>query len=115
MKLLHTSDWHLGHSLYNFDRTAEQQAFLKQLTEAVRTHRPDALLISGDVYHYSSPSASTQRMYTDAILAIHDACPTMQIIVTAGNHDSSSRLEIDSNLWKHFRVHVIGSIDRKDN
>ena len=115
MKFLHTSDWHLGHSLYNYDRTAEQQAFLKQLTEAVRIHRPDALLVSGDIHHYSSPSTATQRMYTDAILAIHEACPTMQIIVTAGNHDSSSRLEIDSNLWKHFQVHVIGSIERKDD
>ena len=115
MKFLHTSDWHLGHSLYNFDRTTEQQAFLKQLTEAVRTHQPDALLVSGDIYHYSSPSASTQRMYTDAMLAIHEACPTMQIVVTAGNHDSSSRLETDSNLWKHFRVQVIGNIERKDD
>ena len=115
MKFLHTSDWHLGHSLYNFDRTTEQQAFLKQLTEAVRTHQPDALLVSGDIYHYSSPSASTQRMYTDAMLAIHEACPAMQIVVTAGNHDSSSRLETDSNLWKHFRVQVIGNIERKDD
>ncbi|WP_294588300.1 exonuclease SbcCD subunit D [uncultured Phocaeicola sp.] len=115
MKFLHTSDWHLGHSLYNFDRSTEQQAFLKQLTEKVRTLQPDALLVSGDIYHYASPSTGTQRMYTDAMLAIHEACPSMQIIVTAGNHDSSSRLEIDRNLWERFQVHVIGNIERKND
>ena len=50
MKLIHTSDWHLGHTLYNYDRTEEQQAFLQQLAEIVEREQPDALLVSGDVY-----------------------------------------------------------------
>ena len=53
MKLIHTSDWHLGHTLYNYDRTEEQQAFLQQLAEIVEREQPDALLVSGDIYHYS--------------------------------------------------------------
>lgn len=111
MKILHTSDWHLGHLLYNYDRSEEQTAFLRQLTDIVATHRPDVLVVSGDIFHNSSPSASAQRMYTDAILSIHQACPEMEMVITAGNHDSSSRLEVDRNLWQHFYVHVIGKPD----
>ena len=51
-------------------------------------------------------------MYTDAMLNIHQACPEMTIVVTAGNHDSSSKLEIDSNLWQHFGLNVVGNIER---
>ena len=114
MKLIHTSDWHLGHTLYNYDRTEEQQAFLQQLAEIVEREQPDALLVSGDVYHYSSPSASVQKMYTEAMLEIHRRCPSMTIVVTAGNHDSSSKLEITRSLWESFGLHVIGSIRREE-
>ena len=49
MKILHTSDWHLGHTLYNYDRTAEQQSFLRQLTRIVTEEQPDAMVVSGDL------------------------------------------------------------------
>lgn len=112
MKILHTSDWHLGHTLYNYDRSLEQQAFLKQLARIAAEEKLDAMVVSGDIYHYSTPSATTQKMYTDGMLEIHRACPEMTIVVTAGNHDSSSKLEIDSNLWNHFGVRVVGNIER---
>lgn len=112
MKILHTSDWHLGHTLYNYDRSQEQQAFLSQLATIVAEEKPDALVVSGDIYHYSAPAAATQRMYTDAMLEIHRSHPEMVIVVTAGNHDSCSKLEIDSSLWHHFGVKVIGNIER---
>ena len=98
--------------LYNYDRTAEQQAFLRQLTRIVTEEQPDAMVVSGDIYHYSSPAAATQKMYTDAMLNIHQACPEMTIVVTAGNHDSSSKPEIDSSLWQHFGLNVVGNIER---
>lgn len=112
MKILHTSDWHLGHTLYNYDRSREQQAFLEQLADIVANEQPDVMVVSGDIYHYSTPSATTQKMYTDGMLKVHDACPAMTIVVTAGNHDSSSKLEIDSSLWHHFGVKVVGNIER---
>lgn len=112
MKILHTSDWHLGHTLYSYDRSQEQQAFLSQLATIVAEEKPDALVVSGDIYHYSAPAAATQRMYTDAMLEIHRAHPEMVIVVTAGNHDSCSKLEIDSSLWHHFGVKVVGNIER---
>ncbi|MDO4164727.1 MAG: exonuclease SbcCD subunit D [Bacteroides sp.] len=112
MKVLHTSDWHLGHTLYNYDRSAEQQAFLHQLADIVREEQPDVMVVSGDVYHYSNPAAATQKMYTEGMLEVHRACPEMCMVVTAGNHDSSSKLEIDSSLWHHFGVKVVGGIER---
>lgn len=112
MKILHTSDWHLGHSLYNYDRTTEQQSFLEQLARIVATEKPDVMVVSGDIYHYSTPSAATQKMYTEGMLHIHRACPEMKMVVTAGNHDSSTKLEIDSSLWQHFGLNVVGSIER---
>lgn len=113
MKILHTSDWHLGHLLYNYERTEEQYDFLHQLADIVSAEQPDVMVVSGDVFHYSSPSATAQRMYTDGLLAIHQACPSMEMVITAGNHDSASKLEIDRNLWSHFQVHVIGKPEGK--
>ena len=55
MKILHTSDWHLGHTLYNYDRTEEQADMMDQVVEIARREQPDAFLLSGDVYHTSAP------------------------------------------------------------
>lgn len=114
MKLLHTSDWHLGHLLYGYERTEEHTAFLEQLAGIIRAEKPDAMLLCGDVFHYSNPSAASQRLYTDALLAMHEAHPSMPIIVTAGNHDSSAKLEISTNLWKYAGVTVIGRAGMRD-
>lgn len=81
MKIIHTSDWHLGQQLFDYDRSEEQRDFLRQLRDRVAAEQPDALLVSGDVFHYCSPSASAQRLYTDALVALHETCPSMQIVI----------------------------------
>lgn len=110
MKILHTSDWHLGQVLYNYNRSEEQANFFEQLTAIVAQEKPDALVVSGDIYHTSLPTVGNQKMYTDGVLSLHEAHPEMQIVITAGNHDGRSRLEIDSPLWSHFKVSVIGNL-----
>ena len=92
MKLINTNDWQLGHELFTYDRSEEQLSFLEQLREIVREEQPDALVVSGDVYHTSTPSNTTMRLFTNGLDQIRMACPTMQIVLTAVNHDSSSRL-----------------------
>ena len=92
-KFIHTSDWHLGQSFYGYDRSEEQQDFLEQLADIVRQHQPDALLVSGDIFHTATPSNAAVKMYVDAMLNIHDACESTTIVVIAGNHDSASRLD----------------------
>jgi len=115
MKLIHTSDWHLGHVLYGYDREAEQRDFLRQLVAIVKREQPDALLVSGDIYHTSAPSTAAVRLYNEWMLKLADACPSMSIIVIAGNHDSQSRLESGSMLWQRAAgVHVLGRLARND-
>ena len=111
MKILHTSDWHLGHTLYNYDRTEEQMAMLLQMVDIVREEKPDVFLLCGDVYHTPQPSASVQTMFTNALVEIHDANPDMTIVVTAGNHDSGTKHDIFRTPWKALKVYTIGSVD----
>ncbi|MDD6437703.1 MAG: exonuclease subunit SbcD [Prevotella sp.] len=111
MKLLHTSDWHLGHMLYNYDRTEEQLSMLLQMVNIVKEEKPDVFLLCGDVYHTPQPSAAVQTMFTNALVKIHDANPGMTIIVTAGNHDSSSKHDIFRTPWKALNVYTVGSVD----
>lgn len=114
MKILHTSDWHLGHSLYNYDRTEEQMAMLQQMVDIVRAEHPDVFLLCGDVYHTAQPSSSVQTMFTNALVAIHEASPSMTIVITAGNHDSGAKHEIFRTPWRALNVHVIGNLDKSD-
>jgi len=114
MKILHTSDWHLGHILYNYDRGVEQLSMLNQMAEIVRTEQPDVFLLCGDVYHTSQPSATTQTMFTNALVKIHQACPTMTIIATAGNHDSGIKHDIFKTPWRALGVYTFGNLDRND-
>ena len=113
-KFIHTSDWHLGQNFYSYYRSEEQADFLQQLTSIVRKHKPDALLVSGDIFHTPAPSNATVSLYVQSMLEIHNACPSMKIIVIAGNHDSASRLDSDSSLWKMAGVTVLGGISRKE-
>ena len=111
MKILHTSDWHLGHTLYNYDRTEEQMAMLLQMVNIVREQKPDVFLLCGDVYHTPQPSAAVQTMFTNALVEIHDANPDMTIIITAGNHDSGTKHDIFRTPWKTLKVYTVGSVD----
>ena len=111
-RFIHTSDWHLGQNFYGYDRSEEQRDFLRQLADITRKHTPDALLISGDIFHTAAPSNAAVNLYVEGMLDIHRACPTMSIIVIAGNHDSASRLDCDKRLWELAGVTVLGAPTR---
>ena len=111
MKILHTSDWHLGHTLYNYDRTEEQMVMLLQMVNIVKEEQPDVFLLCGDVYHTPQPSAAVQTMFTNALVQIRDANPGMTIVITAGNHDSGSKHDIFRTPWKSLKVYTVGTID----
>lgn len=114
VKILHTSDWHLGHMLYNYDRTEEQQEMLEQMASIVRERQPDVFLLCGDVYHTSQPSAAVQTMLTKSLVKIHEACPEMTIVMTAGNHDSGSKHEIFRIPWEALNVYAVGQLDKEN-
>ena len=114
MKIIHTSDWHLGHNLYGYDRTEEQKGALDQIEDLVREEKPDALVVSGDIFHTPQPSSAVQTLFTEAVMRMHAASPGTAIIITAGNHDSAARHEISRILWETQNVHMIGSVDKED-
>lgn len=111
MKIIHTADWHVGHQLYGYDRGEEFERFFDQLAGLMRRERPDALLVSGDIYDSYVPSAGAVRLLNTALLRLHDAAPETEIILTSGNHDSGARLEASAAPWTPHRVHFVGSID----
>lgn len=113
MKILHTSDWHLGHTLYGFDRTEEQTAMLEQITHIVSEYKPDVFLLCGDVYHTAQPPAAVQTMLSDALVKIHKVHPEMIIVMTAGNHDSGSKHEIFRTPWQALNVFAIGQLEKE--
>ena len=114
MKILHTSDWHLGHVLYGYDRTDEQQAMLDQMVKIVEEEKPDVFLLCGDVYHTSQPSAAVQTMLTEGLVKIHEANPAMTIVMTAGNHDSGTKHEIFRTPWRALGVYAIGQLEKEN-
>ena len=100
--------------MYNYDRTEEQQAMLDQMVAIVEEQKPDVFLLCGDVYHTSQPSAAVQTMLTDSLVKIHEAYPSMTIVMTAGNHDSGSRHEIFRTPWRALNVYSIGQLEKDD-
>lgn len=114
MKILHTSDWHLGHTLYNYDRTEEQIVMLLQMVRIVKEQKPDVFLLCGDVYHTPQPSSAVQTMLTNALLDIHKANPEMVIVMTAGNHDSGTKHEIFRTPWRELNVYAIGQLEKEN-
>ena len=113
MKVLHTSDWHIGQILnFHYDRQEEHQYFLDQLCRIIEKERPDALIVSGDIYDKNTPGNSSMRFLSDNLLRICDLVPDMPLVLTAGNHDSSSRLESMSGVWRRVNTHFIGAAER---
>lgn len=109
MKIIHTADLHLGQIIYqNYDRIDEHRHFLNQLTRWCQQERPDALLVSGDVFDIQQPSATVKKAFTDYFVSLHQACPEMCIVITAGNHDSASRLQADQAVWRMAGTVMVG-------
>ena len=110
MKVIHTADLHLGQVIYqNYERVDEHQHFFSQLTEWCKEECPDALLVSGDVFDIQQPSATTKKAFNEYFVSLHQACPHMHIVITAGNHDSASRVQADSSVWTLHNTHLIGA------
>ncbi|MDR0843727.1 MAG: exonuclease subunit SbcD, partial [Tannerella sp.] len=88
MKLLHTADWHIGQTFYEYDRKAEHLQFLAWLRRQISDLSVDALLIAGDVFDSPNPSAESQRMFYRFLREVTSENPQLQVVIIAGNHDS---------------------------
>lgn len=110
MKILHTADWHLGQTFYEYDRKAEHSHFLEWLKQQIKQHKIDVLLIAGDVFDSPNPSAESQRMYYHFLREATSENPSLQIIIIAGNHDSAARLEAPNPLLEDMNITVRGIV-----
>ncbi len=104
MRLLHTSDWHLGRSLHRADLRAAQSVFLDHLVDTVRAEKVDAVLVAGDVYDRAVPPVDAVELCADALNRLHDAGAS--VVLISGNHDSARRLGFGSPLLEVAGVHV---------
>ncbi|MGM0600711.1 MAG: exonuclease SbcCD subunit D C-terminal domain-containing protein [Candidatus Rifleibacteriota bacterium] len=108
MKIIHTSDWHLGRTLYNCRRYAEFEAFLDWLADYIMNENADALLVAGDIFDTTTPSNKAQELYYRFLCRIAGS-NCRNIVITGGNHDSPSFLEAPDELLRVMNIHVIGS------
>jgi exonuclease SbcD len=111
MKLLHTSDWHLGQTLHDFDRSHEHRCFLEWLVERLVEEAADALIVAGDVFDTANPSAASQRLFYRFLVEARRALPKLDVVVVAGNHDSPGRREAPAPLLEGLDVKIVGQLD----
>lgn len=114
MRLLHTSDWHLGQTLHNFERGYEHQRFLDWLLDTLVAEQADVLLVAGDVFDNANPSAASQKQLYVFLQQARARLPALQLVVVAGNHDSAGRLEAPGPLLAAHGTHVIGHLLRDE-
>jgi len=111
LKLLHTSDWHLGQTLYDQERSFEMQCFLDWLLMQLQREAPQLLLIAGDVFDSVNPPVAAQRQLYAFLASAVRLLPQLQIVMIAGNHDSGARIEMPAPLLG-LGVSVIGRVIR---
>ncbi|ABR50249.1 nuclease SbcCD, D subunit [Alkaliphilus metalliredigens QYMF] len=107
MKILHTSDWHLGKTLEGNSRLAEQERFLEELVTIVNEKEIDLILVAGDIYDTSNPPAQAERLFYDSVKKL-SANGQRPIIIVAGNHDNPDRLVAASPLAYEHGVVLLG-------
>jgi DNA repair protein SbcD/Mre11 len=112
MRILHTADWHLGHTLRDHSQEAEHVHFLHWLVQTVVARRVDVLLIAGDVFDSANPPPAAWRLWFQFLGELKRERPEVQVVVIAGNHDSAARLEAPRDLFAAFDVRVVGSVAR---
>lgn len=115
LRLLHTSDWHLGHTLHGRDRRIEHAAFLDWLLEALVHAKADALLVAGDVFETANPPATAIRDLTTFLARVRRRLPALDVVIIAGNHDSAMRLDALAPMMGFADVHVVGGLPRTED
>lgn len=107
MKIIHTSDWHLGQFFYTRSRAYEHQCFLDWLLQQIADHQVDALIVAGDIFDTGSPPSYAREMYNHFVVALQQT--GCQLVVLAGNHDSVAMLNESRELLACLNTRVVAS------
>lgn len=108
VRILHTADWHIGHTFFGYDRTTEHLHFFDWLSTQLNIHKVDVLLVSGDIFDSMNPSAASQRMFFNFMRKAKKENPHLQMIFIAGSHDSPGRLEAPTPLLQDLDITIKG-------
>ena len=109
MRVLHTSDWHLGRPLFSQKRYEEFSAFLDWLARTLQEKEVDVLVVPGDIFDSGTPSNRAQRLYYDFLRQVY-LSPCRHVVITAGNHDSPSMLGASREILQVLDIHVVGNL-----
>ena len=108
MKFFHLSDLHIGLKLMNRDMREDQEYILRQIAELAAEKQPDAVVIAGDIYDKSVPSAEAVEVFDRFISLLNEAVPRAEIMIISGNHDSGTRVNLYRSVLQRQRIHMIG-------
>ncbi len=109
IKILHTSDWHLGKSLYDFPRYQEFQKFLDFLYGVLKKHQVEILLICGDIFDTQTASNKAQELYYNFLNKVQSLKSLENIVIIGGNHDSPAFLKAARQILKNLKVEIVSS------
>lgn len=111
VKILHTSDWHVGRRIRGRDRSDEHREVLAEIVGVASEHDVDLTVVAGDVFDTSSPTAGAEEIVWRSLLELSDIAP---VLIVAGNHDSAQRLDAVAPLFRMGRVSVVGTPAKPD-
>ena len=109
MHILHTADWHIGQKLHERQRLDEHKELLNWLLHTIQEHKAELLLVSGDIFDTSLPSAEATNLYYEFLFNLYEETDAYAVII-AGNHDSARHLEAPREFLKMGRIHVVGLV-----
>ena len=112
MRILHTSDWHLGVKRQQLDLREEHERFLAWLLDTMREHAVEVLVVAGDVFHHAQPSNAAQTMYYRFLAACTALERLRHVVIVAGNHDSATGIDAPREVLSALNVTVVGSLPR---
>jgi len=113
MRIIHTADWHLGHSLNGWGREDEHRVWLGRLGDVIERERADLLLVAGDIFDSSNPSGEVQALLYSALAEFKRRRPSLITVISGGNHDPAQRLEAPMPVLRAMDVHVVATVQRK--
>lgn len=108
MRILHTSDFHIGKRLYAQERIQEQQAFLKELADVCREEEVDMVLVAGDLFDNANPSVASMRLLYDSLCDISQG-GRIPVVAIAGNHDSADRIDMPDSFARKNGIFFLGN------
>ncbi|MCI6061647.1 MAG: exonuclease SbcCD subunit D [Dorea sp.] len=110
MKFFHLSDMHIGKQLHRYSLKEDQEAILWEITDYAWKIHPDAIVIAGDIYDKSTPSAEAVTIFDRFLTGLAEITPKIPILIISGNHDSAERLQYASEILKKNHIYMAGSV-----